>query len=486
MFKGTKSAIQEAVTLSKMLPKDEVSDPIVASLIKKLEESQGMSEAEFFAGLSQTEVDAFIDYINPKQADGTRTLTNEAYVRSREDLGSLKKIIMTCQTMRARNGDEKALANQRNTAEVATNSQNGTSFIHKFGRFVKSKVFTAVVTGALVLTTVASAALGISLHNVKNDYRNLESSYNYVLDDMDRAYDALKEFGVDVSYDQNSSLADVISSIAEGTKKQHKAEVDQAYALVVKTFEDNGITLDDIYNDETGEYDVSKLDSNMGTVLSQLMKNTKHLQTLEKQVGSTLQIVQIPKRDAAGNPIREDGEIVYKTIEDYESLGDAIADIGNYYHQSLDSEIASIGSVVDQNLTKLGAKKSVKDFESINTAIDYLGDVGGSKIKDLQTELAGQADTISSLRQEIGGLKSDYEAIMKVNQDLQQKIKDLQDQKTANDNQNVSDGSSKGDSADPVAGEEKDDSNNGGESRPGEKDHGNSGSGFDNDENGLD
>lgn len=486
MFKGTKSAIQEAVTLSKMLPKDEVSDPIVASLIKKLEESQGMSEAEFFAGLSQTEVDAFIDYINPKQADGTRTLTNEAYVRSREDLGSLKKIIMTCQTMRARNGDEKALANQRNTAEVATNSQNGTSFIHKFGRFVKSKVFTAVVTGALVLTTVASAALGISLHNVKNDYRNLESSYNYVLDDMDRAYDALKEFGVDISYDQNSSLADVISSIAEGTKKQHKAEVDQAYALVVKTFEDNGITLDDIYNDETGEYDVSKLDSNMGTVLSQLMKNTKHLQTLEKQVGSTLQIVQIPKRDAAGNPIREDGEIVYKTIEDYESLGDAIADIGNYYHQSLDSEIASIGSVVDQNLTKLGAKKSVKDFESINTAIDYLGDVGGSKIKDLQTELAGQADTISSLRQEIGGLKSDYEAIMKVNQELQQKIKDLQDQKTANDNQNVSDGSSKGDVADPVAGEEKDDSNNGGESRPGEKDHGNSGSGFDNDENGLD
>lgn len=486
MFKGTKSAIQEAVTLSKMLPKDEVSDPIVASLIKKLEESQGMSEAEFFAGLSQTEVDAFIDYINPKKADGTRTLTNEAYVRSREDLGSLKKIIMTCQTMRARNGDEKALANQRNTAEVATNSQNGTSFIHKFGRFVKSKVFTAVVTGALVLTTVASAVLGISLHNVKNDYRNLESSYNYVLDDMDRAYDALKEFGVDISYDQNSSLADVISSIAEGTKKQHKAEVDQAYALVVKTFEDNGITLDDIYNDETGEYDVSKLDSNMGTVLSQLMKNTKHLQTLEKQVGSTLQIVQIPKRDAAGNPIREDGEIVYKTIEDYESLGDAIADIGNYYHQSLDSEIASIGSVVDQNLTKLGAKKSVKDFDSINTAIDYLGDVGGSKIKDLQTELAGQADTISSLRQEIGGLKSDYEAIMKVNQELQQKIKDLQDQKTANDNQNVSDGSSKGDSADPVAGEEKDDSNNGGESRPGEKDHGNSGSGFDNDENGLD
>ena len=199
MFKGTKSAIQEAVTLSKMLPKDEVSDPIVASLIKKLEESQGMSEAEFFAGLSQTEVDAFIDYINPKKADGTRTLTNEAYVRSREDLGSLKKIIMTCQTMRARNGDEKALANQRNTAEVATNSQNGKSFIHKFGRFVKSKVFTAVVTGALVLTTVASAALGISLHNVKNDYRNLESSYNYVLDDMDRAYDALKEFGVDIS-----------------------------------------------------------------------------------------------------------------------------------------------------------------------------------------------------------------------------------------------------------------------------------------------
>ena len=109
MFKGTKSAIQEAVTLSKMLPKDEVSDPIVASLIKKLEESQGMSEAEFFAGLSQTEVDAFIDYINPKKADGTRTLTNEAYVRSREDLGSLKKIIMTCQTMRARNGDEKHL-----------------------------------------------------------------------------------------------------------------------------------------------------------------------------------------------------------------------------------------------------------------------------------------------------------------------------------------------------------------------------------------
>ena len=486
MFKGTKSAIQEAVTLSKMLPKDEVSDPIVASLIKKLEESQGMSEAEFFAGLSQTEVDAFIDYINPKKADGTRTLTNEAYVRSREDLGSLKKIIMTCQTMRARNGDEKALANQRNTAEVATNSQNGTSFIHKFGRFVKSKVFTAVVTGALVLTTVASAVLGISLHNVKNDYRNLESSYNYVLDDMDRAYDALKEFGVDISYDQNSSLADVISSIAEGTKKQHKAEVDQAYALVVKTFEDNGITLDDIYNDETGEYDVSKLDSNMGTVLSQLMKNTKHLQTLEKQVGSTLQIVQIPKRDEAGNPIREDGEIVYKTIEDYESLGDAIADIGNYYHQSLDSEIASIGSVVDQNLTKLGAKKSVKDFKSINAAIDYLGDVGGSKIKDLQTELAGQADTISSLRQEIGGLKSDYEAIMTVNQELQQKIKDLQDQKTANDNQNVSDGSSKGDVADPVDGEEKDDSNNSGKHQdvPGDG-NGSGGSPYNDDENDL-
>ena len=278
----------------------------------------------------------------------------------------------------------------------------------------------------------------------------------------------------------------MISSIAEGTKKQHKAEVDQAYALVVKTFEDNGITLDDIYNDETGEYDVSKIDSNMGTVLSQLMKNTKDLQTLEKQVGSTLQIVQIPKRDAAGNPIREDGEIVYKTIEDYESLGDAIADIGNYYHQSLDSEIASIGSVVDQNLTKLGAKKSVKDFESINTAIDYLGDVGGSKIKDLQTELAGQVDTISSLRQEIGGLKSDYEAIMTVNQELQQKIKDLQDKKTANDNQNVSDGSSKGDSADPVAGEEKDDSNNSGKHQdvPGDG-NGSGGSPYNDDENDL-
>lgn len=485
MFKGTKTAIQEAITLSKMLPKDEVSDPIVASVIKKLEESQDMSEAEFFAGLSPAEINAFIDYINPKQPDGTRTLTNEAYVRSREDLGSLKKIIMTCQTMRARNGDEKALANQRNTEELSTNSQNGTSFIRRIKRFVKTKILTAIVAGALVLTSVATAVLGVSLHNVKNDYRDLQSSYSYVLDDRDRAYDALKEFGVDVTYDQNSSLADVISSIAEGTKKKHKAEVDQSYAMVVKVFEDNDITLEDIYNEETGEYDVSKLGSSMGTILSQLMKNTKHLQTLEKQVDSTLQIVQIPKRDGAGNPMYEDGAIVYKTVEDYDSLGDAITDIGNYYHQSLDSKIASIGSVVDQNLAKFGAEKSVKDFESINDAIDYLGEVGGSKIKDLQEELADQVDVISSLRQEIGGLQSDYDAIMKVNQDLQQKIKDLQDQKTSNDNQNVSDGSSKGDSADPVSGEEKGDENNSGGTRPGEKDHDGSGSGFDSDENDL-
>ena len=68
--------------------------------------------------------------------------------------------------------------------------------------------------------------------------------------------------------------------------------------MVVKIFADNNIELKDIYNEETGEYDVSKLEGELGTTVKGLMQNTVALQAVEKQVGATLGFIKIAKRDA--------------------------------------------------------------------------------------------------------------------------------------------------------------------------------------------
>lgn len=485
MFNITQSAIDDVKKLTQMLPKDEVTNAIVKAILKKLEEAKGSPAKEFFDGLSESEVEAFIDYLNPKKENGERTFTTEEYVRDKEDLANLRKLIRNSQTLRAGAGDEKAIANMKNTEELSANSSSGKNFLSRIKRFTKTKVFTGIVAGALLVTTVLATGFGIAYNKKSDQYVDLQKRYDYVLSERYDAFDALEQFGFDFDYDQNSRLSDIISSVAEGTKKQHKSEVDQAYAMVVKVFEDNGISLADVYNEQTGEYDVSTLGENMGSVLADLLKNTNNLKALEGQVESVLKVVKIPQRDQAGNPVREDGEIVYKTIADYATLGDAISDIGVYYQQSLDAEIADIGSVVDFNLETLGAEKSVKDFATINDAIDYLGEFGGSKISDLQDQIKQHVETISNLRTEIGEMQSDYDKIMKENQSLQEKIEELQEQKSSNTNQNVSDEGSKEETADPVDGEEKGDESNSGESRPGSKDQGGSGSNYDSDESEL-
>ena len=498
-FKGTNNAIDRLSAIIDSLS-GKIDKSVAEDIKQKLKEARALPSADLASVFSEREAKMLIELVNPtNKATGKRVFEDSIFVQTADDIAEPRKFAITVnQRLRGllTELDQVNAQNQQYNAEIEKQrgfiernqgsinnldskiDKNG-SFLGKVKRFVKSKIFLGAIAGVVLTASIAgNIVLGANLSKTREQRNDFEIKYEYVLEENERAKDALKMF--DYDFDEEKSLDEIVGDVYSGTKAEHKQEVDQAYAMVVKVFEDNNIELKDIYNEETGEYDVSKLEGELGTTVKGLMQNTASLQAVEKQVGATLDFIKIAKRDENGQVVLKDGEVDYKTLEDYETLADAIEDIGKNYQASLDREIATLGKTVEEALKNAGSPKTMKDFTSVSSAIEYLGSLSKSandEIARLSGELSDRDRTISDLQKQIDELEGKYNELMGVKESLEQKIRDLESQKSGNKGQEVADKGNGGNTASPVAGEEKDQDNSGGSSRPGQREDGNGGSG---------
>lgn len=497
-FKGTNNAIDRLSTIIDSAS-GKIDKALADDIKQKLAEAKTLPKADLASVFSEREANMLLELVNPTdKATGKRVFEDSVFAQTSADIADPRKFAITInQRLRGvlAELDKMIVENKKNSTEIERQKDviekqqgvinnldakinNNQSFLGRVGKYVKSKVAPLVIAGALLLgSLVGNVTLGVKLAKSKEAAADFESRYEYVLAENGRAKDALKMF--DYDFDEEKSLDEIVGDVYSGTKAEHKEEVDQAYAMVVKIFADNNIELKDIYNEETGEYDVSKLEGELGTTVKGLMQNTSALQAVEKQVGATLNFIKIAKRDANGQVVLKDGKVDYKTLEDYETLADAIEDIGKNYQASLDREVASLGETVEVALKNAGSPKTMKDFTSVSSAIEYLGSLAKSandEIARLSGELKERDQAISGLQSQIGELEGKYNELMGVKENLEQKVRDLEDQKSGNKGQEVADKGNGGNTASPVAGEEKDQDNSGGSPRPGQREDGNGGS----------
>lgn len=497
-FKRTK-AVLESISILVDVNADKIDQSVATAIKQKIEEAKLEPKKEIADLFNQREAKGVLEILNPVVQSGKRMFAEGLFIQQIDDVADPRKLALTSvQAMKKVNAENAELiaknkelseriekqqalieAQQRKIDALDQHIDNDKSFFGKLKRFVKSKAFIGAVAGIVLTASVAgNIVLGANLAKTKSQKNFFESRYEYVLAENEKAKDALEMF--DYKFDESKPLDEIVADVYSGTSEKHKQEVDQAYAMVVKVFTDNNIDLGDIYDEQTGKYDVSKLQGELGETVKNLMQNTANLKAVEKQVGATLDIVQIAKRDENGQVILKDGKVEYKTLEDYETLADAVEDIGKNYQSCIDREVASLGATIDQALQTASSSKTMKDFTSIKSAIEYLGTLSKSandEIARLSSELAERDRTIAGLNEQIRGLKIDYDALMTVKGQLEQKVRDLENQKSGNQGQEVSDKGNGGNTASPVAGEDKDKDNTGGHQRPGQREDGSGGSG---------
>lgn len=498
-FKGTNNAIDRLSTIIDSAS-GKIDKALADDIKQKLADAKKLPKVDLASVFSEREASMLLELVNPiDKATGKRVFEDSIFAQTSADIAEPRKFALTVnQRLRGLVAelDRVNVENQKNSVEIERQKgviekqqvvinnldakvDKDQSFLGKVKRFVKSKIFLGAIAGVLLTASLAgNITLGANLAKTREQRNDFETKYEYVLAENGRAKGALKMF--DYDFDEEKSLDEIIGDVYSGTKAEHKEEVDQAYAMVVKIFADNNIELKDIYNEEIGEYDVSKLEGELGTTVKGLMQNTVALQAVEKQVGATLGFIKIAKRDANGQVVLKDGKVDYKTLEDYETLADAIEDIGKNYQASLDREVASLGETVEVALKNAGSPKTMKDFTSVSSAIEYLGSLAKSandEIARLSGELEERDQAISGLQSQIGELEGKYNELMGVKEALEQKVRDLEDQKSGNKGQEAADKGNGGNTASPVAGEEKDQDNSGGSQRPGQREDGNDGSG---------
>lgn len=289
----------------------------------------------------------------------------------------------------------------------------------------------------------------------------------------------IRDFGFKV--DDSKTLSGIVKDVYEAFKAEKSeeiaTEVKGAYLHFATLLDDLGIEPEDIV-DENGNVNVDKFDANVASVVETALKNADHLRQVQEKIDTTFEALKIYKTDENGNVVTdENGNPVVKKATDFASFDYAIDDISTAYESQRKAYEESIDKAVNNafavaKITKndtLGSIYTLEDFESTEAAIAFLGDCA----EDLRADIANYIDLIAQkqdkvdeLQDKVDELQNDIDSANEEKRALENQVEDLKkklnDKVTENTDQNGSDNKKDNENVGPVAGEEKDDSNNSG------------------------
>lgn len=311
--------------------------------------------------------------------------------------------------------------------------------------------------------------------------------------------ETIRNLGYEV--DDSQTLAGIVKNVYDAfqTEKANavSTEVMGAYLHFANLLDDLGIQPEDIV-DENGNLDVSKFDGKVADVVETSLKNAEHLRLVQEKIDTTFEALKIYKTDENGNVVKDaSGNPVVKKAVDCGTFDRAIDEIESAYQEKEDAYKKSIVSALDIAFAKANIQKefgtgiySMDDFEGdAESAIAFLGDKAGTlsaEVNNYVSLLEQKQLLIDELQDKVDSLQDDLDAVNDEKRDLEDQIDDLKkklsEQDKENKGQEGSETENEGENVGPVAGEEKDDSNNSGSDRPGSKEDGGSGSQFDEDE----
>lgn len=385
------------------------------SIESKFKNMTEFSFEGFLETLSPAETKVLSFVVNPvDRTTGFRADSSHQTVQSVRDLSNPEKMSRAINTTFAVMGNKKSVTVAKNSEMTTESVKSKTNFANASRprkKATSKNIMRVVSVTALSLAVAAGTFLGISNRNLRAENSNLQSSivekdsaYDRLQGDKDKLqgkYDALDQdwqnkYNTDTSkidkdwqqkYDavssenkavrdllatygtlnENESLTDMIKRLYANMDSSKTQEVNQAYANIVKMLSDNGLTLNDIYNSTTGEYDLGKLNNQLASQLGGLFKTASDYSKIEELVSAGLDFVQIPVKDEKGN-------YRYKTIEDYSTLSEAVEDYMNNIESAVNRETVKN---LNQALADAKTGKELSDFDSIQDAIKYLGQYGG-------------------------------------------------------------------------------------------------------------
>ena len=315
-----------------------------------------------------------------------------------------------------------------------------------------------------------------------------EASLKQEIADMKQT---LRDLGYEVDDGKTLSgiVKDVYDAFQEDKKNAIANEVMSSYLHFANLLEDLGINPEEIV-DENGNLDTSKFDKDVSVIVEGALNNANHLKQIQDKIDASFKALGITKTN-------ENGETVYKSATDYANFADAITDIENAYGEKYERLKDSVAKSIDNAFAVTGIKKedgtvySSKDFETLEKAIDKLADECDEKFQNYIDLIDEKNDKIDELEVELGEtrdlLKKAYDEIDDLNNKIEELNQKIKDQEKSNEDQNNSGKEDDGGKVGPVAGEDKDQDNTGGSTRPGQREDGNDSSNdYDNaDENSL-
>ncbi len=400
-------------------------------------------------GVGRDEKEELLNRLNPKAPGNYRFYMSDSYVKSVEELNDIEKLKYSMNLQREK--DKVDMIETRQTF---------------FGKKIVKKIVNIValtVLSASLLTT--GIAVGRAI-NAENKMQDTQSRYEYVMkenedlrQENEEARKALLGDKANDFVNQNKSLKELVNEFISTTNASNKEEMKEAYKMIVEIFEANGFEFKDIYNEETGEYDVEKLNDQARDLLNDVCKQANQYENLQNKISATLDLLQIPNKTEGG----------IKKIEDYANLNDAIDDIMAYKDTYYNDQLISIKIAVDEQYKLIGKDITVdKDFGGdIEKAVSGMSEEFASKINS-------ECESIDDVLDFIDGLSDKYDELEQSKQELQEKydriVNDYQkeiDEKTEGSVQTGTERSEEETVITPVADDEKDEQNNAGKENSG-------------------
>lgn len=380
---------------------------------------------------------SLLEALNPKEGAGDARVFDfdrDRVICSVDDMLDFKKILSTVRYYVAKNVEViKKLQQERDSAKTKLDEAEKkyeranaeiSALKNKQKKYKKGVIASvAVALGLLVTVSVPITMMAKDKANLQAQLEAERAEKLELIQENEDAKNLLLNGVLDKDKYKDRSLTEVIEELGLKSNGETKKEVNSAYEMIVKILEDNGITLSDIYDEEKGEYDVSKLDESVRGVFEYFRNSVNELSALEEKVSSALEFLKIPETvDENGNTI------TYKTIDSYDSLGKAIDDVVLFSKEYSDKKIAEIKSAIDDQFKSAGLAFTVdKDFGGdVFVAIESMESVYAKHIKDDCTTYQGVINYLN-------GLAKDYEELQEKYSILQGDYKELQDQYKEND-----------------------------------------------------
>lgn len=295
--------------------------------------------------------------------------------------------------------------------------------------------------------------------------------------------ETIRSLGYEV--DDGKTLSGIVKDVYDAFQEEKKNavanEVLASYLHFANLLEDLGVSPEDIV-DENGNLDTSKFDADVARVVEGALKNADHLKQVQDKIDASFVALDVKTVD-------ENGNTVYKKATDYLTFADAIDDIEDAYDARYDAFEKSIKDSILYAFARAeirkpnGAIYTANDFDTIEDAIDFLSEqyVGMEKtLQDYKNLIIEKDNLIYELRDEIDKVNSELDSAYDEIEELNDQIDDLKtkigEQEKNNENQGDAGKEDEGGKVGPVAGEDKDKDNTGGNQRPGQREDGNGGS----------